>query len=112
VSCLKSTILAKDEEIERLQALKGLSGSRVKRNLIPRSRSSIQLQSANPPPIDDPAPQSDFVATTAENSGCTDSDFDGRSSDFSDSGFAAGTETDGSESSSLAEVPKQPSEKM
>ncbi|KAG2411041.1 Kinesin-like protein [Vigna angularis] len=111
VSSLKSSILAKDEEIERLQAMKGLAGSRVKRNIIPRSRSSIQLQSASPQPIDDHAQQNDFVAT-AETSGCTDSDFDGRSSDFSDGGVAAGTETDGSENSSLTEVPKPPSEKM
>lgn len=89
--------------------MKGLAGSRVKRNIIPRSRSSIQLQSTSPQPIDDHAQQNDFVATAET---CTDSDFDGRSSDFSDGGVAAGTETDGSENSSLTEVPKPPSEKM
>ncbi|KAK7369979.1 hypothetical protein VNO80_12028 [Phaseolus coccineus] len=122
VSQLKSTILAKDEEIEKLQ-LKGLVGSSsVKRNLIPRSRSSMLFEHANQQPID--LHQNEFlhqsekyggdigknVVATAETTGFTDSDFDGRSSDFSDSGFAAGTETDGSENSSLSEVPK-PSDK-
>nr|XP_007160373.1 hypothetical protein PHAVU_002G316200g [Phaseolus vulgaris]ESW32367.1 hypothetical protein PHAVU_002G316200g [Phaseolus vulgaris] len=121
VSQLKSTILAKDEEIEKLQ-LKSLAGSSsAKRNLIPRSRSSMLFEHANQQPID--LHQNEFqyihqsekyggdmgksVVATPETTGLlTDSDFDGRSSDFSDSGFAAGTETDGSENSSLSEIPK------
>jgi len=123
VSSLKSTLLAKDEEIEKLQ-LRGLVGSSVKRNLIPRSRSSMHFEPANQQPIDDHVHQNEFlnqsenyggdigkhVVAAAETSGFTDSDFDGRSSDLSDSGFAAGTETDCSENSSLAEIPK-PSDK-
>ncbi|CAJ1936898.1 unnamed protein product [Sphenostylis stenocarpa] len=120
VSSLKNTILAKDEEIERLQLLKGPAGSNVKRNLIPRTRSSIHLEHASQHPIDDHIHQNEFVhhsenymgdigknvVATAETLGLTDSDFDRRSSDFSDSGVAPCTETDGLENSSLTEVPK------
>ncbi|XP_029128147.1 kinesin-like protein KIN-14D isoform X4 [Cajanus cajan] len=111
VSSLKSALLAKDEDIERLQLLKG---SNRKRNLIPRSGSSKHF--------DDHMHQNDFSHQyelsggeigkhIAETSGFTDSDFDGRSSDLSDSGIAPGTETDGSENSSITGGTKS-SEKM
>ncbi|KAK7398918.1 hypothetical protein VNO78_10092 [Psophocarpus tetragonolobus] len=109
VSSLKNTILAKEEEIERLKLPKGSVGSIAKRSKIPRSRSIKHFEADNQQPMDDHIHQNEFEhigKNIAESSGCTDSDFDGRSSDLSDSGVAPGTETDGSENSSLTEGTK------
>ncbi|TKY60926.1 Kinesin KP1 [Spatholobus suberectus] len=120
VSSLKNTVLETDEEIERLQLLKGSVRSIHKRNHIPRSGSSQHLEANSQQPMDDHIHQNEFlhqselhggdrgknIAAIAETSGFTDSDFDGRSSDLSDSGVAPGTETDGSENSSLTEGTK------
>lgn len=106
--------MAKEEEIERLQLHKGSVGSIHKRNLIPRSSSKHLVEADNHQPMDNHIHQNDFlhqselhgrdigknIAAIAETSGFTDSDFDGRSSDFSDSGAAPGTESDASENSS------------
>ncbi|KHN16578.1 Kinesin-4 [Glycine soja] len=120
VSSLKNAISAKEEEIQRLQLLKGSVGSIVWRNQIPRSRSIKHYEADNQQPMDDHIHQSESlhqselnggnigkkVAANAETSGFTDSDFDGKSSDLSDSSVAPGTETDGSENSSLTEGKK------
>ncbi|KAG5041701.1 hypothetical protein JHK85_014177 [Glycine max] len=117
VSSLKNAIFAKEEEIERLQLLKGSVGSIVKRNQISRSRSIKHYEAFNQQPMDDHIHQNEFlhqselhggnigknIAAIAETSRFTDSDFDEKSSDLSDSAVAPGTETDGSENSSLTE---------
>ncbi|KAL5189069.1 Kinesin-like protein KIN-14P [Glycine soja] len=117
VSSLKNAIFVKEEEIERLQLLKGSVGSIVKRNQISRSRSIKHYEAFNQQPMDDHIHQNEFlhqselhggnigknIAAIAETSRFTDSDFDEKSSDLSDSAVAPGTETDGSENSSLTE---------
>lgn len=117
MSSLKNAIFAKEEEIERLQLLKGSVGSIVKRNQISRSRSIKHYEAFNQQPMDDHIHQNEFlhqselhegnigknIAAIAETSRFTDSDFDEKSSDLSDSAVAPGTETDGSENSSLTE---------
>ncbi|KAL2342489.1 hypothetical protein Fmac_003774 [Flemingia macrophylla] len=101
LSSLKNTLLAKDEEIERLQLHKS---SNRKRNLIPPSRSSKNFDEFLHHQYE--LSGGDIGKNIAETSGLTDSDFDGRSSDHSDSGI-----TDGSENSNITEGTKS-SDKM
>ncbi|RDY11103.1 Kinesin-like protein KIN-14O, partial [Mucuna pruriens] len=116
VSSLKYAVLAKEEEIERLQLLRGSVGNIHKRNQLPPSGSSKHFEADRQHPMDYRIHQNESelyggdmaktFAAMAESSGYTDSDLDGRSSDLSDSGFGPGTETDGSESSSVTEGTK------
>ncbi|KAK7358285.1 hypothetical protein VNO77_00212 [Canavalia gladiata] len=112
VASLKNTIVAKDEEIERLHLLKGSFGSIHKQNQKPPRGSDKYIEAdTQQQSMDDHIHQNEFlnqsellgrdigkdIAPSAETMGYADADLDERSSDLSDNGVATGTDTDGSE---------------
>lgn len=87
MASLKNTILKKDEEIERLQLLKGSVGGTLKPK--PSSGSNKQLEADIQQPMDDHRHQNESDIAGA------DADSDEGLSDTSDSGRVPGTDTDG-----------------
>ena len=127
LASLKNTILKKDEEIERLQLLKGSVAGTLKHTQKPSSRSHKHLETdSQRQPMDDHIHQNEFlhqskiargdkaqdIAAKSETLGSADADFDERFNDCSDNGLALRTDTDGSSEGSIPSEGSKSSDKM